>query len=159
MSIFDEDKIYCHNHVLDPLHFPYATKISYRPAGQEIGSQVQRRSIMDACDIRHALIVRPNSGYGKDNRYLLDTVDRSEGRFNDMAVVPNETSIERFSEFKEQNVAGIAFNPSLPGLNHYTDAAQLMHRRAELELLVRVQVHQDQMVQSPPCLLKAVRTI
>lgn len=153
MSIFDEDKIDCHNHVLDPARFSYSESTAYRPAGQEIGSQVQHKAVMDAYGIRHALIIGPNSGYGEDNRCLLDTIARSEGRFKGMAVVPNNTSRERLSELKAQGVAGIAFNPSLLGLDYYADAAPLMRRLAALDMLVQVQVHQDQMVQLAPMLL------
>jgi predicted TIM-barrel fold metal-dependent hydrolase len=153
MSIFDEDKIDCHNHVLDPVHFPYAADTAYRPAGQEIGSQTQHRAVMDAYGIRHALIVGPNSGYGEDNRCLLDTIAQSGGRFKGIAVVPNDTSSARLSELKAQDVAGIAFNPALLGLDYYADAAPLMRRLAELGMLVQVQVHQDQMVQLAPLIL------
>jgi predicted TIM-barrel fold metal-dependent hydrolase len=153
MSIFDEDKVDCHNHVLDPLGFPYAADTAYRPAGQEIGSQTQHRAVMDAYGIRHALIVGPNSGYGEDNRCLLDTIAKSQGRFKGIAVVPNNTSSERLAELKAQGVAGIAFNPSLLGLDYYADAAPLMRRLAELDMLVQVQVHQDQMVALAPLVL------
>lgn len=153
MSVFDEDKVDCHNHVLDPAHFPYTANTAYRPTGQEIGSQVQHRAVMDAYGIRHALIVGPNSGYGEDNRCLLDTVAQSGGRFKGMAVVPNDTTSERLSELKALGVAGIAFNPSLLGLDYYADAAPLMRRLAALDMLVQVQVHQDQMVQLAPMLL------
>jgi predicted TIM-barrel fold metal-dependent hydrolase len=153
MSIFDEDKVDCHNHVLDPLGFPYAADTAYRPAGQEIGSQTQHRAVMDAYGIRHALIVGPNSGYGQDNRCLLDTIAKSNGRFKGIAVVPNNTSSERLAELKAQGVAGIAFNPSLLGLDYYADAAPLMRRLAELDMLVQVQVHQDQMVALAPLVL------
>lgn len=155
MSIFDEEKVDCHNHVLDPRAFPYAAEVTYRPAGQEIGSQTQHRAVMDAYGIRHALIVGPNSGYGQDNRCLLDTIAKSAGRFKGIAVVPNSTSSERLLELKAQGVVGIAFNPSLLGLDYYADAAPLMRRLAELDMLVQVQVHQDQMVALAPLILES----
>jgi predicted TIM-barrel fold metal-dependent hydrolase len=153
MSIFDEDKIDCHNHVLDPLGFAYAADTAYRPAGQEIGSQTQHSAMLDAYGIRHALIVGPNSGYGQDNRCLLDTLAKAQGRFKGMAVVPNHTGRAQLSALKAQGVAGIAFNPALLGLDYYADAAPLMRRLAELDMLVQVQVQQDQMVALAPLLL------
>ena len=36
MSIYDEPKIDCHCHVLDPARFPYGEASAYRPAGQEV---------------------------------------------------------------------------------------------------------------------------
>jgi predicted TIM-barrel fold metal-dependent hydrolase len=108
---------------------------------------------MDAYGIRQALIVGPNSGYGEDNRCLLDTIAHSDGRFKGIAVVPNNTSRERLAELKAQGVAGIAFNPALLGLDYYADAAPLMRRLAELDMVVQVQVHQDQMVRIAPMML------
>ncbi len=152
-SVFEEDKIDCHNHVLDPQHFPYASGVGYRPAGQEIGSQTQHRAVMDAYGIRHALLVGPNSGYGEDNRCLLDSIAKGEGRFKGIAVVPLHSSSAQLLELKAQGVVGIAFNPTLHGLAYYADAGPLMHRLAELGMLVQVQVHQDQMVALAPMLL------
>ena len=42
----------------------------------------------DAHDVRHALLVGPNSGYGEDNRYLLDCLAAEPDRFRGFAVVP-----------------------------------------------------------------------
>ena len=76
MSVFDEPKIDSHCHILDPLRFPYAPDVAYRPAGQETGPVEQYEQVMDAYGIRHALFVGPNSGYGLDNRCLLDALAR-----------------------------------------------------------------------------------
>ena len=81
MNIYDEPKIDCHNHIFDPSSFPYAADAYYRPAGQEIGTAAQFRSVLDAYGVRHALVVGPNSGYGQDNRCLLDAMAKSGGRF------------------------------------------------------------------------------
>lgn len=153
MSVFDEDKIDCHTHVLDPARFAYAPDTAYRPAGQEIGTRSQHAAVMEAYGIRHALIVGPNSGYGEDNRCLLDAIALSAGRCKGVAVVPNNTSRERLAELKRLGVIGIAFNPSLLGVAHYADAGPLMQRLADLDMFVQVQVHQDQMVALAPMLL------
>ena len=75
MSIFDEPKIDCHNHVLDPARFAYADDVAYRPCGQEIATRSQHVDVMDAYGVKHALLVGPNSGYGSDNRCLLADLD------------------------------------------------------------------------------------
>ena len=48
MHLFDEPKIDCHPHVLDPQRFPYAANVSYRPAGQEIAPATQFDAVMQA---------------------------------------------------------------------------------------------------------------
>lgn len=153
MSVFDEDKVDCHNHVLDPARFAYAAGTAYRPAGQEIGTRQQHAAVMAAYGVRRALIVGPNSGYGEDNRCLLDALAASGGQFKGIAVVPNDTSAERLLELKSQGVVGIAFNPTLSGVAHCEGARPLMRRLAELGMFVQVQVHQDQMVALTPWLL------
>jgi len=153
MSVFGEAKVDCHNHVLDPARFAYADDVAYRPAGQEIGSAAQHRAVMAAYGIRHAVIVGPNSGYGSDNRCLLDALAASEGRFKGIAVVPDHTGADELMRLKAAGVIGVAFNPSLLGTAHYADAAPLMRRLAALDLFVQVQVHHDQMVELTPMLL------
>jgi predicted TIM-barrel fold metal-dependent hydrolase len=153
MSVFDEDKVDCHNHILDPQRFAYAADTAYRPAGQEIGSRQQHAAVMDAYGVRRALIVGPNSGYGLDNRCLLDALAASGGRFKGIAVVRNDTDSDALLALKSQGVVGIAFNPSLLGLTYYEDAKLLMRRLADLDMFVQVQVHEDQMVALAPTLL------
>jgi predicted TIM-barrel fold metal-dependent hydrolase len=57
MYIFDEPKIDCHAHVIDPAHFPYGKNIAYKPAGQEIGTTAQFRRVMSCYGVKHALLV------------------------------------------------------------------------------------------------------
>jgi len=153
MNLFDEPKVDCHNHVLDPARFPYAADVAYRPAGQEIGTLAQHRAVMDAYGVRHALVVGPNSGYGNDNRCLLDALAQSDGRYKGIAVVPNGTGRDELLRLKAAGVVGIAFNPTVHGLAHYADAAPLMRSLADLDLFVQVQVEHDQMAQWLPMLL------
>ena len=153
MNVFVEPKIDCHNHVLDPARFAYADEVAYKPSGQEIGTRQQHEAVMDAYGIRHALIVGPNSGYGYDNRCLLDALAASHGRFKGIAVVPNDTSSDTLRALKAQGIVGIAFNPTVHGLAHYANATALMRRLADLDMFVQVQVAQDQMAEWAPALL------
>ena len=41
MSIFDEPKVDCHSHVLDPARFACADDVAYRPGGAEMGTLAQ----------------------------------------------------------------------------------------------------------------------
>ena len=63
MSIYDDPKIDCHNHVFDPARFPYAPDAYYKPDGQEIGTAAQLLAVFDAYGVENALVVGPNSGY------------------------------------------------------------------------------------------------
>lgn len=46
MSVFQQPKIDCHVHVLDPAAFPHGKDIDYKPAGQEIGTPPQLAAVM-----------------------------------------------------------------------------------------------------------------
>ena len=153
MSVFDEPKVDCHNHVLDPARFPYAADVAYRPAGQEIGTRDQHAAVMAAIGARHALLVGPNSGYGSDNRCLLDALARSGGRFKGVAVVADDTGRDELLRLKAAGVVGVAFNATVHGVRCLDGAAPLMRHLAELELFVQLQVEGDQMAALAPKLL------
>lgn len=153
MSVFDEPKVDCHNHVLDPARFAYAPDVAYCPAGQEIGSRAQHAAVMASYGARHALLVGPNSGYGHDNRCLLDALAYSGGRFKGIAVVAHDSGRDELLRLKAAGVVGIAFNATIHGVAHFGDAAPLLRRLADLDMFVQFQVEGDQMAALAPMLL------
>lgn len=152
MSVFGEPKIDAHCHVLDPARFPYAADLAYRPAGQEIGTLAQFESVMAAYGVQHALLVGPNSGYGTDNRCLLDAIARGHGRFKGIAVVPNNVSRPELERLKAAGVIGVAFNATVHGADHYAATAGLLRMLADLDLFIQVQVEHDQLLPLAPLL-------
>ena len=153
MHLFDEPKIDTHCHILDPARFPYAPDVAYRPAGQELGTLDQYVQVMDTYGIRHALLVGPNSGYGRDNRCLLDALAQHPDRFRGIAVVRNDTSLEELTRLRAAGVVGVAFNVAMLGPNFYADTAPLLRRLAALDLFAQVQVIEDQLLALQPLLL------
>ena len=143
MSVFDEPKVDAHCHILDPARFPYAPDVAYRPQGQEIGTLEQYLQVMNAYGIRHALLVGPNSGYGLDNRCMLDALARANGRFRGVAVVRNDASREELQRLKAAGVVGIAFNATVLGVDHYLQAGPLLRHLVDLDLFVSLQVEHD----------------
>jgi predicted TIM-barrel fold metal-dependent hydrolase len=155
MNIYDEPKIDCHNHVIDPARFPYAADTAYRPAGQEIGSAQYFLHVLDAYGVRHALVVGPNSGYGTDNRCLLDAIVRSGGRFKGIAVVPNDVEVSVLERLKSAGIVGVAFNTTVHGVAYYSDSDALLAKLAALGLFVQIQVEHDQLVALAPMLKRS----
>jgi predicted TIM-barrel fold metal-dependent hydrolase len=145
MSVFDDDKIDCHCHVFDPVRFPYRDDTAYRPAQQEVGTPEQFVRVMDAYGVRHALLVGPTSGYRTDNRCLLDTLERWEGRFRGIAVVDNDIARGELAALRRAGVVGVAFNPAMEGLEFMTRTAPLFSLLADLGMIAQVQVAGDQM--------------
>jgi predicted TIM-barrel fold metal-dependent hydrolase len=141
----DEPVIDCHVHVLDPDRFPYAPETFYAPAGQEIGTAGQLIRTLDAHGVRAALLVGPNSGYGEDNRCLLDSLASGRGRFRGMAVVPVGMPRRELERLREAGIVGVTFNAALFGVEHYADAGGLLSSLADLDLIADVQVTGDQL--------------
>ena len=150
MSVFDEPKIDTHCHVLDPARFAYAPDVAYRPAGQEIAPLDQYLQVMDAYAIGHALFVGPNSGYGLDNRCLLDTLARGAGRFKGIAVVHNDIDRDALLRLRDAGVIGVALNATVLGVEHCLAAEPLLRTLADLDLLLSLQVEHDQLVTLRP---------
>jgi predicted TIM-barrel fold metal-dependent hydrolase len=146
LDVFAEPKVDCHVHVLDPEGFPYAPDVHYRPAGQETGTAEQLFAVMDAYGTRRALIVGPNSGYGLDNRCLLDALARSEGRCKGIAVVRNDVSLDELASLQRAGIVGVAWNVTYYGLDYYRDAAGLLGRLRELDMFVDVQVEHELLI-------------
>lgn len=149
-SIYAAPKVDCHCHIFDPARFPYAPDVAYRPAGQETGSADYFGQTLAAYGVQHALLVGPNSGYGTDNRCLLDAIACGQGRFKGIAVVPNDASALQLQELQAQGVVGVAFNFALHGLDYYADIGPLLERLAALDLFAQVQVDQAQLAALAP---------
>ena len=90
-NIYDEPKIDCHCHVIDPARFPYGADTFYRPSGQETGSARQLAQMHDAYGVRHGLIVGTNSGYEEEMRRLAASVGV---RFEPRKLISDEEVVE-----------------------------------------------------------------
>ncbi len=141
-----EPAIDCHVHVFDPLRFPYAADAWYRPGPAETGTPLQLGQVLDAHHVRHALIVGPNSGYGLDNRCLLDALAQGQGRYKGIAVVRNDASLSELQDLQAQGVVGLAFNVALLGTEFYANTAPLLQRLRDLNLWAQLQVQEDQLL-------------
>ena len=153
MNIFEEPKIDCHAHVFDPAQFPYEPHTHYRPAGQEVGTAAQLAQVMEAYGVRHTLLVEPNSGYGLDNRCMLDAIARSGGRLKGIAVVVNDITSADLEALAAQGIVGVAWNVTHYGVDHYANAGGLLDKLRALDLCVDIQVEHAQLVPLAPMLV------
>lgn len=150
MPIWTERKIDCHFHVLDPERFAYQPDTLYRPVGQEIGPAASAFHLFDTYRVAHGLIVGPNSGYGTDNRCLLDAIRRGNRRLKGIAVVQNDISLDELAALRAQGIVGVAFNPTAWGIAHYLDTAPLIGKLAELDMFLQIQTEGDQLLALMP---------
>jgi predicted TIM-barrel fold metal-dependent hydrolase len=150
VSIFEESKIDCHNHVLDPSRFPFRDTF-YTPFGPELSSVQQLLEVFDAYGVARGLLVTPNAGYGLDNNdCMLDALARAGGRLRGIALVPNTTGLDELARLKESGVVGLAINAALLGTDFYQDAGPLFERLAALEMFANVQIESDQLLTLGP---------
>jgi len=150
MQIFDEPKIDCHAHVIDPARFPYNKDVAYKPSGQEVGTAAQFREVMKAYGVRHALLVQPNSGYEGDNSCMLDAIAKGEGRFKGIAIVDLDANVAMLKKFQAKGIVGVAINPTFHGNDYYKHADGLMKRLADLDMFFDLQVEDDQFLMYAP---------
>jgi predicted TIM-barrel fold metal-dependent hydrolase len=150
-----EPLIDCHVHVLDPDRFPYVPDAYYVPTGPETGTLDQLRRTHDVHGVRHALLVGPNSGYGEDNRCLIDAVAGGAGRFRGVAVVPDTATSADLSALRAAGVLGVTLNAALLGVESYAGAGRLLSSLAELDMIADVQVTGDQLPQLAPRLARS----
>jgi predicted TIM-barrel fold metal-dependent hydrolase len=142
-----EPAVDCHVHVIDPARFPYAADTAYRPLPCETGSVDQLGHLLDAHGVRHALIVGPNSGYGPDNRCMLDALARGAGRYRGVAVVRDDASRGELQDLRAAGVVGAAFNVALSGVEAMRASAPLLERLRDLGLWAQVQCEADQLAE------------
>lgn len=148
-------KIDCHIHALDPVRFPYGADTPYRPSGQEIAPAAQLIRVFDVFDVRHALVVATNTGYGSDSRILLDTLRQGGGRFKGVAVVENDVDIKELERLKTAGVIGVAFNVPFHGADYYRDTAPLLEMLTSLSLFLQIQVENDRLLDLLPLIDKS----
>jgi len=146
VTIFEEPKIDCHAHVLDPTRFPYGKDIEYKPSGQEIGTTRQLLQVMGTYEVRHLLLVQPNSGYGGDNSCMLDAVERHKGVFKGIAIASFDAGLTTLRDLQSRGIVGIAFNPTFHGTDYYARSASLIEKLAELDMFVQIQCEHDQLL-------------
>jgi predicted TIM-barrel fold metal-dependent hydrolase len=152
MSIFDEPKIDCHNHIFDPVRFPYGEDNFYKPVGQEVSTADQFLRMFEAYGLKYALVVQPNSGYETDNRCLLDAIARSGGRFKGISVVEHDVELEELKKLKEAGIVGIAINAAQWGVDYYLNTGKLIEKLEDLDMYFQVQYQGDQLVDLLPLL-------
>lgn len=148
-------KIDCHIHAIDPVRFPYADDTPYRPSGQEIAPAAQLLRVFDVFDVRHALVVATNTGYGSDSRILLDTLAQGGGRLKGVAVVNNDVDIDELERLKAAGIVGVAYNVPFHGADYYRNTAALLDKLESLDLFLQVQVENDQLLALLPLIEKS----
>lgn len=143
-----------HCHVFDPSRFSFSTDAAYTPAPHEIGTAEHFLAVLDAHGLSHALLVAPSSGYNYDNRYLLEAIRSSNGRFKGIARVrPDITALE-LGALHEAGVIGVRIDLIGDGVEvmRHASMPRLLGQLRERGALVQVQCERDQLAEALPML-------
>lgn len=99
----------CHAHIIDPERFPLPAGPGYKPAAGERGTREQFVATLDAHGIGRGLLVQL-SGYGTDNRVLLDAIRSYPGRFKAIGVIDPSFSDRALEDLAAGGIVGVRFN-------------------------------------------------
>ncbi len=131
----------CHNHIIDPMRFPFADGGGYRPQPDETGTREAFAAVLDAHGMRHALLVQP-SGYATDNRAILDAIRWQPARFKAIAVLDPRTSDRDLEALGQKGIVGVRFNlPFDPEALFRPEAAPFLARLKSQGWFVQVHGH------------------
>jgi len=138
-----------HVHVFDPARFPFAADTAYRPIRPELGSADELTALLDAGDVARVVLVNPTSGYGDDNRCMIDALERLGARARGIARVPIDIAPRQLDSLARRGVVGVRVDFIAKGLEPLRDSrafAKFAARLADRDLLLDVQGEADQFV-------------
>jgi predicted TIM-barrel fold metal-dependent hydrolase len=142
----------CHVHVFDPARFPFAANAPYRPIPAECGTAQDLAATLDSAGIERVVLVNPTSGYGEDNRCMLDAIERLGARARGIARVPLSTSGRGLDALARRGVVGVRIDCVGGGLAQLDDPAfaTLLARLADRDLVLDLQGEAEQWVAIAP---------
>ena len=143
----------CHAHIIDPARFPFADGPGYRPRLEETGTREAYCAMLDGLGATHARLVQP-SGYGVDNRAMLDAMSAIPGRLKAIAMVDPGAGDRTLEALAEAGIVGVRFNlPSYdPGALSRPEAPILLDRLRALGLFAQVYADDAQWAAIAPIL-------
>ena len=146
----------CHFHIIDPRRFPLSGGVGYHPHPGEWGTFAELSEIFQEHGIRAGLAVQP-SGYGYDNRALLDALQSSGGSLKGIGVVRADCTLAELAALNQKGVVGLRFN--LVDFDEHGLARSRINRllsmMRELDMFVDMQCSPAQFLQASPLLLKS----
>lgn len=144
----------CHLHVLDPARFAYDPAAAYLPQAHETAPAAALAEVHAAHGVTHALLVGPTSGYGPDNRCLLDALAQGKGRWRGIALAPPEAAERDLALLARAGVVGLRIDLAAHGAG-YAEAcrrAGLFDRMRALGWIAQVQADAPQIQEALPAL-------
>jgi D-galactarolactone isomerase len=147
----------CHVHIYELERYPLASTSTYGPpqASWSDYTAVQRR-----LGFTRAILVQP-TGYGYDNRCLLDALQQSGGTARGVVVIRPDTPASELQAMHDAGVRGVRFMmiPGSGGVLTWDDLEAVARRIAEFGWLINLQLdgrdfaQHEARLRALPCLL------
>jgi predicted TIM-barrel fold metal-dependent hydrolase len=120
----------CHVHVFEPARFAYTLPRTYTPGEASVESLL---ALEKSIGIDRVVLVQP-SGYGTDNRCLLDALDRiGSQRARGICVIdPHTAQRAELERWHAQGVRGVRLNVEVRGGGNIDTVAEALARTADL---------------------------
>lgn len=146
-----------HAHIIDTARFALSNPQGYVPGANECGTAHEFRTVLDAHQITHALLVNPFAGYATDNRCMLDAIAGSNGRFKGIALVGHDTDDLALQRLSDHGVIGARFNTLFSGSTSLRgkEGAELLARIREQGWFAQIYFHHDGLLDLLPLLRAA----
>jgi predicted TIM-barrel fold metal-dependent hydrolase len=133
-----QGKVDCHVHVVDPARFAYPEGPGNKPDVTEQGPREALQSVLSDHGVDHAVVVQL-SGYGSDNRAMLDAIARSGGRYKGIAGIDPDTDEETLQRLEDCGVVGVRLNAVNLGRGVIANAERLLARVTARRWIVQIQ--------------------
>jgi predicted TIM-barrel fold metal-dependent hydrolase len=119
----------CHMHVFGPFaRYPLAAERAYNVEEAPLAAHERMKAQVG---LERTVLVQA-SGYGMDNRAMLDALDRLGSRGRAVAVVSLDVSSDELRAMHERGVRGVRLNLLTLGSRHSGDPSDLLHRYGTL---------------------------
>jgi 2-pyrone-4,6-dicarboxylate lactonase len=129
----------CHCHVFGPVaRFPYAEPRSYTPEDAPLEAYL---ALLDRLGFAHGVLVQP-SAYGRDNRAMLDALEREPRRLRGVAVGGAELTPAALRAWHAAGVRGLRANEfRRDGKPYYQNGVRLAEMEPLLPLMAELGWH------------------
>jgi predicted TIM-barrel fold metal-dependent hydrolase len=143
-----------HVHVVDPARYPVPDGPGYKPGSDDIGTAEELKATLGRHGVEAAIVVQL-SGYGTDNRCVLDAVARSGGRWRAIVALEPGASGRELDRLTAAGAVGARFNIANLGEAALAGGARLFEALAERGWVAQVQCPAKLLPELPPWLARA----
>ena len=128
----------CHVHIYELERYPLASTSTYGPPQASWGDYV---AVQKRVGLTRAILVQP-TGYGYDNRCLLDALELSGGVARGIVVIRPDTPTNKLQAMHDAGVRGVRFMmiPGSGGVLAWDDLEAVASRIAEFGWVINLQL-------------------